>query len=170
MPTFREKIKYGTAVDATITLASLASDTNLLVGRESNVIDNTTEGYLDFLISGYITTGTSPVANRVIEVWAVAARDDTTFPTVFDGTDSAETIASSNIKNGICKFIASLLITSASDTTYHFSGVSVASAFGGLLPAKFVLFVTQSSNVNLSSTANQHKIQLLPVYRQIESV
>ena len=55
MPTFREKLVYGTAFDATITLASLASDTNLLAGAESNAIDNQTEGYADLIVSGKIS-------------------------------------------------------------------------------------------------------------------
>lgn len=170
MPTFREKIKYGTAVDATITLASLASDTNLLVGAESDAIDNMTEGYVDLVVSGKITTGTSPTANRFIEVWAIGSWDGTTWPSVFDGTASAETIPLSNVKNVICKFIASILVTSASDITYHFACNSVANAFGGVLPPKVVFFVTHSSAAALNSTAGNHQIRVQPVYRQIESV
>ena len=36
-----QKIAYGSSAALTITLASLASDTNLLAGRESTAIDNT---------------------------------------------------------------------------------------------------------------------------------
>ena len=38
------KLAYGTASDVTITLASLASDTNLLTGRESTAVDNIVAG------------------------------------------------------------------------------------------------------------------------------
>ncbi|NBW19056.1 MAG: hypothetical protein EBR82_64880 [Caulobacteraceae bacterium] len=67
------KIYYVSPSDATITLASLASDTNLLAGRESNAIDNSSNLYLDYLISGKVTTGTSPTTARSIEVWAVGS-------------------------------------------------------------------------------------------------
>lgn len=170
MPTFREKFVYGTAFDATITLASLASDTNLLAGAESNAIDNRTEGYADLIVSGKITTGTSPTANRVIEVWAVGSWDGTTWPSVFDGTASAETIPLVNVKNSICKFIASILITSTNNVEYHFACNSVAAAFGGILPPSVVFFVTQSSAAALNSTTGNHQIRVQPVYRQIESV
>ena len=92
------KLSYPAASDLTITLASLASDTSLLTGRESAVIDNTANLYLDFLISGKITAGTSPTAARSIEVWAVGSWDGTNWPDVFDGTESAETITSADIK------------------------------------------------------------------------
>lgn len=170
MPTFRERIKYGTAFDATITIASLASDTNLLAGAESDAIDNSAEGYSDLIVSGKITTGSSPTANRVIEVWAVGSWDGTSWPSVFDGTASAETIPLSNVKNAICKFIASILITSTNNVEYHFACASVAAAFGGILPASVVFFVTQSSAVALNSTTGNHQIRVQPVYRQIESV
>jgi hypothetical protein len=35
------KINYATASDLSMTLASLASDTNLLAGQESSAVDNT---------------------------------------------------------------------------------------------------------------------------------
>ena len=54
------KLSYGTASDLTITLASLATDANLLTGRESAAIDNTSALVLDYLVSGKITSGTSP--------------------------------------------------------------------------------------------------------------
>ena len=95
------KIAYGTAVDATITLASLAHNIDLLAGQESVEIINTSNLFLDYLVSGRITTGTTPTVNRTIEVWAVAAFDGTTFPHVFAGTNTVKTIALANIKNNI---------------------------------------------------------------------
>ena len=56
------KLAYGTASDVTITLASLATDANLLTGRESAAIDNTSALVLDYLVSGKITTGTTPTS------------------------------------------------------------------------------------------------------------
>jgi hypothetical protein len=128
------KLAYGTASDATITLASLASDTNLLAGRESSAIDNTSALALDYLISGKITAGTSPTASRSIEVWAVGSWDGTTWPDVFDGTNSDETITSADIKASMCRLIAAMATANTSDRTYHFGPVSIASVFGGVVP------------------------------------
>ena len=161
------KLNYQAASDATITLASLASDTNLLVGRESNAIDNSANLYLDYLISGKVTTGTSPTTARSIEVWAIGSWDGTNWPDVFDGTDSAETITSANHKASICRFVASMSTDSTSDRTYHFGPVSMASVFGGTLPPKFVLFVVHNTAVNLNATASNHQIRIQPVYETV---
>lgn len=161
------KVAYGTASDATITLASLASDTNLLAGRESAEISNTSTLALDYLISGKITAGTSPTAARSIEVWAVASWDGTNWPDVFDGTESAETITSADIKASVCRLIASMATSSTSNVTYHFAGVSLAAAFGGVVPPKVVLFVVHNTGVALNATAGNHQIRIQPVYETV---
>jgi hypothetical protein len=161
------KIAYGTAADATITLASLASDTNLLAGRESAEIVNTSTLALDYLVSGKITAGTSPTAARSIEVWAVGSWDGTTWPDVFDGTNSDETITSADIKASICRLVAAMATANTSDRTYHFGPVSIASVFGGVVPPKFVVFVVHNTGVNLNSTAGNHQIRIQPVYETV---
>ena len=161
------KLSYPAASDLTVTLASLASDTNLLTGRESATIDNSTNLYLDILISGKITAGTSPTAARSIEVWAVGSWDGTNWPDVFDGTESAETITSADIKASVTRYLAAMATANTSDRTYHFGPVSLASAFGGTLPPKVVLFVTHSTGVALNSTAGNHQIRLQPVFQTI---
>ena len=161
------KLSYPAASDLTITLASLASDTNLLTGRESATIDNSTNLYLDILVSGKITAGTSPTAARSIEVWAVGSWDGTNWPYVFDGTESAETITSADIKASVTRYLAAMATANTSDRTYHFGPVSLASAFGGTLPPKVVLFITHSTGQNLNSTAGNHLIRLQPVYQTI---
>ena len=161
------KIAYGSAFDLTITLTSLASDTNLLAGRESAAIDNTTDKNLDYLISGKITTGTSPTAARSIQIWAVASFDGTSWPDVFDGTDSDETISLANIKNSsVCRLVDELSTTATSDEDYYFSGVSIARLFNSV-PPKFVLFVTHNTGQPLHATAGNHVIRVQPVYRTV---
>ena len=158
---------YGTAADATITLASLASDTNLLAGRESAEIVNTSTLALDYLVSGKITTGTSPTTARQIEVWAVGSWDGTNWPDVFDGTESAETITSADIKASVCRLVAVMATSSTSNVAYHFGPVSIASAFGGVCPPKFVLFVVHNTVAALNATAGNHQIRLLPCYETV---
>jgi hypothetical protein len=161
------KLSYGTASDLTITLASLATDANLLTGRESATIDNTSALVLDYLVSGKITSGTSPTTAKSIEVWAVGSWDGTNWPDVFDGTESAETITSSDIKASVCRYIAAMATSATSNVAYHFGPVSLAAAFGGVLPPKIVLFVTHSTAVNLNATAGNHQIRLQPVYQTV---
>jgi hypothetical protein len=161
------KANYPAASDATITIASLASDTNLLQGRESSEVVNTSNLYLDYLISGKITTGTSPTASRVIEVWAVGSWDGTNWPDVFDGTDSAETITSADIKNSVCRLVASMTVSATSNVTYPFGPVSLASLFGGVVPPKFAFFVTHSTVAALNATASNQQIRIQPYYETV---
>lgn len=161
------KLSYPAASDLTITLASLAADTNLLAGQESSTVDNSTNLYLDYLVSGKIRAVST--AARAIEVWAVGSWDGTNWPDVFDGTGSAETITSANVKAAVCRLVAAMATdnTGTTDRDYHFGPVSMASVFGGVLPPKFVLFVTHSNTSALNSTAGNHQIRLQPVYETV---
>ena len=158
---------YPAAFDATITLAGLASDTNLLAGAESNAVSNQTNKYLDYFISGKIRTGTSPTTAKSIQVWAVASWDGTNWPDVFDGTASAETITSANHKIAICRLAAEMATDATNDRDYHFSGVSIRDLFGGTCPPAFVLFVTHNTVAALNSTAGNHQIRIQGVYETV---
>lgn len=159
--------KYGSKTTLTAAVASLASDTNLLAGIESSVIDNSTDGFDDILLSGKVTTGTSPTASRQIEVWAVAW-DGANWPDVFDGTTSGETITSSDVKNSICKPVAIMSTNATSDRTYHFTGVSLRTAFSGELPSKVVLFIVHNTGVALNATAGNHEFSYVGTYPQVQ--
>ena len=160
--------RYGASPPITNAVASLASDTNLLAGYESAIIDNTTDGFEDIILSGKRTTGTSPTASRQIEVWAVAW-DSNAWPDVFDGTSSAETITSADIKNALCKAVAVLPTNNTSDRTYSFTGVSMKTVFGGVLPSQYVLFVVHNTGVALNATAGNHELRYQGIYPQVQT-
>lgn len=157
------------SVAVTITLASLGSGAQgvFTSGRESTAISNETNLDLDHILSGRITTGTSPTASRSINVYVAApvsmSSGTPTWPDVLDGTDSAETFTSANVMNGIVKLAASMTTDSTSDRTYSFSGVSVASLFGGVLPPEYVVYVAHDSGVNLNATGSNHEISYFRV-------
>lgn len=161
------KLSYADPLSATITLASLASDANFLAGQQSALIDNSSNLYLDYLISGKITVGTSPTIAKMIEIWAVGSFDGTMWGDVFDGTNSAKTITNAGIKGAICKPIAMISNDNVSDRTYSFGPVSIAAAFGYVVPIKFSLFVTQSTGSALNATAANHVIKIQPVYQTV---
>ena len=160
-------LAYPAAFDATIALAGLAHDANLLAGGESNAIGNLINKYLDYLISGRIRTGTGPTTAKSIQVWAVASWDGTNWPDGFDGIASAETITSANHKNAICRLVAEMATDATSDRDYHFSGVSIRDLFGGTCPPAFVLFVTHNTGVALHATAGNHQIRIQGVYETV---
>ena len=167
MPASNILTKYGSKTTITCAVASLASDTNLLAGIESSIIDNTSDGFVDIYVSGKITAGTSPTASRQIEVWAVAW-DGANWPDVFDGTSSSETITSSDIKNAICAPVKIMSTSNTSDRAYHFTSVSLRGAFMNALPSKIVLFVVHNTGVALNATAGNHELSYYGEYPQAQ--
>lgn len=162
-------LRYGTEQDLTFGVGSLASSSGLLAGYETSPIDNTSNLFLDYILRGKVTVGTTPTVNTVIEIWAFGAMDDTpTWPDVFDGTASAETITSAGIKNGLLKLVAVLQVdATTSDRTYPFGGISLRSIFGGTVPDHVGFFVTHNTGVNLNSTAGNHNLAAKPVYENV---
>jgi hypothetical protein len=152
-------INYAASTSVSITLASLASSAALITGQESDLIDNTTTKYLEFLIAGKVTTGTSPTAG-IIGIYLVGISDDANWPDTFDGANSAETITSADIKNTICRPVIEMVADTNSNRTYPFGPTSVASVFGGAPPKKFVVFVSHSTVAALNATAGNHAIWL----------
>jgi hypothetical protein len=162
------KIEYAASAAVAITLASLATDTTQLVGRESDVIDNTSNKYLDYMLSGKITVGTSPTDAKEIRVYVAGVHNDTPlWPDEMDGTDSAETITSVGVRDAGLKLVAIIATNNTSDRAYYFGPVSVAALFGGVVPPKFSVFVTHNTGVNLNSTGGNHVLSVVPVYETI---
>lgn len=150
------KPQYNTSQPITITLASLATSATRVDGRESTYIDNTSTKYLDVLVSGKVTAGTSPTAGKQIDVWVVASEDGSTFPSVFDGTDSAAAIPSENVRNSALRLAATAIVDSTSDRTYFFAPFSIAALYGGNMPRRWSVFVTHDTVVNLNATGSNH--------------
>ena len=163
------KLAYAASASLTLTLASLASDTNRLAGRASTAIDNSTLKYTDILIGGKIMTGTTPVADRRIEVWAYGALNSTPlYPDAVTGTDANTSITSANIKRGALRLIATMMVDATSNRSYSFGPVALAEVFGGVLPVRWGIFVTHDTNVNLNATAGNHFISYTPIYSTVE--
>lgn len=151
---------YAADAQLTISLASLASSSTFVAGQESAVVDNSSNLYLDALLSGKVTVGTTPTVNTQILVYVFGQNNDTpTYPDVMDGTDSAETLTSVGVGRGFLKLAAVLDVDSTtSDRAYPFGPVSVAALFGGALPQRWSVFVTHNTGVALNATAGNHEI------------
>lgn len=65
--------RFDASTAFTITVSALASST-AGVGRQSTIVDNTSNKYLDALVYVKITLGTSPTGNRAVYVYLI--RDD----------------------------------------------------------------------------------------------
>jgi hypothetical protein len=145
---------YGTPTAMTMTLASLASDTNLVAGRESTAIDNGSIDAIDILVGGKVTTGTTPTTARQIEVWAYASYDGTEYAGTATGTDANLTPG----EKACMRLLTVIPIVATSDKAYKWGPFSVAQAFGGSVPPKTGIFIVHNTAVNLNSTGGNHEV------------
>lgn len=162
MSIFRPKFDPGGWQDLTITLASLASSSTITVGRESTVIDNTSNLFEDFLIGGRIRVGTSPTSRTSIEGWIYTnVHDLTTYPDTITGADAGATITSGAIKRSALHPAFSLELDSAtSDRDYWIAPFSLLQALG-FTPQKWGLFVVHNTGVALNATGTNHKLSYI---------
>lgn len=154
---------YQAVTTHTITLASLASDANLVAGRAGTAIDNAgTEQAMDAVLGGFITTGTSPTAGKQIEVWVFGSYDGTTYGGDATGTDANLTPSAKSSM----KLAQVIPTTSTSNQKYSICVGSVAALFGGVLPRKWGAFAVHNTGVALNATAGNHEIKHTPVKYQ----
>jgi len=152
-------INYSGPTAITLGSASLATSASFVAGRECTQVDNTTNKYLDALVEGFITVGTTPTIDTEIRVylWGSHTSLGTTAKDVLDGTDSAETIISEGVRDGFLVRIATMRVdATTSNRTYNFGPKSVRDVFGEM-PQFWGLFTTHNTGVNLNSTAGNHE-------------
>jgi len=138
----------GTALD------SLASSATLVAGWSSAVIDNTTNQFIDAMLAGRFKANASAPTIGQIQVWVGSLLDDTNYPDVFDGTSSAKTVTSADIRNSILKLGAIIATDATPSRIYEFAPISVAQLFGGIMPRKWWVWVTHSMATALNATGS----------------
>lgn len=161
---------------ASVTLAdsglnSLAASGTYVGGYETAAVDNGAYSggpCLDFLLSGHFKAAAANHNAGNIEVWVIGAENDTpTWPDVFDGTASTETVTSRNVLMACGRLAAVIAGDSANDRVYSFAPVSVASLFGGAVPDQWVVFVTHAIQSGTNAWASSgHAIYYTPVVAQ----
>lgn len=151
---------YGSKVTMTITLASLASDTSLVAGRESTAVDNKdADNAVDCLVGGTVTTGSSPTTARQIEIWAYGSYDDTNFSGSATGSDANLTPG----EKTLMKLLTVIPTVATSDKAYKWGPFSIAQAFGGTVPVQWGIYVVHNTGQNLNATGGNHEIEYFPI-------
>ena len=152
------KVAYAASAAYTITLGALATSSTRTAGRESTAISNASNKYLDYLLAGKITLGTTPTAAQQVAIWPYFALHATpTYPDVLDGTDSAETITSENVRNSALIPLGSILGDSTSDRAYFLAPRSLAALHPSIGPmTHHGLFISHDTAVNLNATDGNH--------------
>jgi hypothetical protein len=152
------KPSYATPVGLTITTSSLASDSNLLAGRQSNIADNTSDLAVDSIVGGSIAApGSAPTAGTFIEVWLFGSwNDGSTYTAGASGSGDANLGLPTS---GVKQLMSRIALISQTDTTaraYAFGPCSVAQAFGGSMPDHWGAFIVHDLGVDLGATTLQY--------------
>lgn len=159
---------YGTATNSTGGINSLATSSTWVAGYEWFVIDNTTELAMDYFVDLVVRVGTTPTVNTEIRVYTVASYDGTTWPDVFDGTPSAETVTTAGVRDSFAK-LAGVGIVDATTTDRDYPiQFNLSSFYGwGGIPKKVAIFVSHNTGVNLNATAGNQKYAYSPIHWSI---
>jgi hypothetical protein len=162
------KLRYGSSGALTQTnLDGLAASSTHVAGWESGAIDNTTDLYTDYRITATLTTESAAVTAGEIRMYLVAPLNDTTWPDVFDGTESAETVTDTEIRDAICRLAAVTVTDTTASRAYYLDCPSVAKVFDYHLPKKFVIFITQATGTTLETTGDPNQVYVTGIYANV---
>lgn len=163
------KIAYGASSALTQTnLDGLSSSSTHVAGWESGAVDNSSNKYVDYIINAKIQVESAGLGTGEIRLYLVAELDDSTWPDVFDGTESAETVTDTEVRDAVCRLAAVTATDTTASRTYYLNVPSVAAVFGGTCPRKFVVFITQSTGTTLETTGDPNQVYVKGVYYTVE--
>lgn len=153
------KSKFSTPAALTISLASLSTSTSGLTGRQSTLVDNTTNRYQRVIVYVQITLGTSPTGSRAVYVRLLRSDNQGT-DIITDGAGASD--AALTAKNAT---LIGMLEDGASPAT------------GDVLKGAFVIddpgpewgiHIGHDTGVNLNSTAGNHVVRYIGVNPEVQ--
>lgn len=147
--------KYIASAAVTMTLASLATDANLLAGRVATAIDNTSNLYNDYSLYLKFTTGTSPTASKQGEWWLAPSEDGTNYAGGAGGADANKTFVA---ETKACLWLLGIVPTNATSNTAYELVIPSLVALIGFIPRKFNPVFFHNTGVNLNSTGGNHVV------------
>lgn len=148
------KTAYGTATAFTKTNANIA--TSATAGWKSNAIDNTTNKYLDALVSIELAAvNTAPANSKAIFLYAYSLIEGTAYASTGDGTiDGTEgTLTFPDITTlAVVIPLLGVVPYPVQNKAINSPAFSVARCFGGVLPDKWGIAMVNYSGMTLSVT------------------
>ena len=157
------KLAFGSVTSMTVTnLHSLASSAT--VGWQSAVIDNSTDLYEDALVQVILDhANTAPANDKASYVYAYGGLE-TSYSDPASGTEGTITIATIVSNPQAFKQIGTVPYNTQ-DAVVESQPMSVASAFGGILPIKWGIIVVNYSGAAYAASGNT--VKWAGVYRTV---
>lgn len=150
------KSQYVASVAPTVTnLHSLAAEQSFLAGWTQGSVNNTSNEYMDYLYAGTFTTHDSNRQAGNINIYVVAALNDTpTWPATATGTlgtEGAVSFTDTEERDSLCRLLYSITVDNSASAIYTFPPTGIAHLFGGHVPPYHTLFITH--NASTTTTA-----------------
>ena len=150
------KTAYSAATALTVTnLHSLASSAT--AGWQSSVVDNTTDLYLDAIVQVVLDfANTAPANSKGAYVFAYGGLESGVYSNPASGTQGSITLLDVTTTPQNLRTLGFLPYTTA-DEVAEGSPLSVAAAFGGVLPPYWGLVIINHSGAALAASGNTVK-------------
>jgi hypothetical protein len=116
----------------------------------SAVVDNTSNKYVDVLVSGKVTPGTSPTSARTVTIFAYGEDGNGQYTGGVSGSDGGTPGTGEQAQ---CPVVITIPTDNTSDHTYEWGPISLARLFGGVMPPKWGLGLYNDTGVALNATA-----------------
>lgn len=140
----------------TMDLTSLAASATFIAGRESTVIDNTSNKYIDAIVQGLFVVGTTPTlpCQFNVYVYGVSTSTATTAIDTLVGADGARSLTNTTVLNSALVLAAKPpILVNTSNITYPVASFSVAQLFGGIMPKYWGIFCAHNMTAALKTDA-----------------
>lgn len=147
---------YGASTAITLSASALASDTNLVAGRAGTTISST--GAADYVVSGIVTTSSTGVGAKQIELWSFAQVSTGYFTGLSTGYTGADANQTPNQKS-VLKLLQIIPTTANTSVVYPWGPFSITQAHGGILPQVWGLYVVHNSCGALNGAAGSQIFQ-----------
>lgn len=157
------KAQLGAAVAMTVTnLHSLASSAT--AGWQSDVVDNSANEYLDALVQLKLDfANTAPANSRGVYVFAYGGIESGVYSNPASGAEGGITLLDVTANAQNLKLIGFVPYTTQ-DEVVESSPMSVAAAFGGILPPYWGIVLVNHSGAALAASGNT--VKYAPVHAQ----
>lgn len=148
------KEAMGAATSITCSGAIASSGT---VGRQSTVIDNSANLYLDAFVEVNVAYPNSAPANdKAIYIYAFGSLDGSNYPEGLGASDAAYTFqGSAGALTTALRVIG--VVPAVQNVTARYGPFAVAPAFGGWLPAKWGIIVLNYSGQTITTFTSQYR-------------
>jgi hypothetical protein len=160
------KTAFGTATAFTKTNANLANSAT--AGWKSNAIDNSSDLYLDVLVSIELAAvNTAPGSSKTLWLFAYSLIEGTTAYAstgdgTIDGTEGAVTFPDMTTIGSVLPILG-IVPYGVQNKAINSPAFSVAQCFGGILPPKWGIAMVNHTGMTLNVT----DIFYTPVYRTV---